>query len=125
MTGRLDDGGSGTELSRGLSDLRGQTSSFTGDLAAATRQMRELDVESRRLARSLGTSLRSAFDKAVFGGEKLSGVLRTLASDIAGKALDAALRPVTAAVGTGVAGAVGSLTGGIGSLLGFEKGGAF
>ncbi|MEM6357385.1 MAG: phage tail tape measure protein [Pseudomonadota bacterium] len=125
MTNRQDDALPSQELGRRIADLRVQTSSFTGDIAGATRQLREMDRESRRLARSLSSSLRGAFDDAVFGGERLTDVLRDLASDVAGRALDSALRPVTGAIGNGIASGVSGLTGGLTSLLGFKDGGAF
>ncbi|MEO0820014.1 MAG: phage tail tape measure protein [Pseudomonadota bacterium] len=116
---------SGEALSRGLSMLRAEANGFAEDLGLATKQLREMDAESRRLARSLSSSLRSAFDKAVFGGAALGDVLKGLASDVAGRALDSALRPVHEAIGTGVSGAVGALTGAITRGFGFADGAAF
>lgn len=104
-----------------LSDMRGLTASFRVELDEATTAIRQMDGETQKLSRSLGSSLRSAFDKAVFGGGKLSDVFRDLARSVAGKALNAALKPVESAVGSGFSGLVGSLTG----ALGFAKGGAF
>lgn len=124
---RTDDGlgqASG-DLSRALSDIRGQSQTFQGELGDLTRQMRDMDVEARRLSRSLGTSLRSAFERAVFGGAKLGDVFRDLARDVAGRALTSALRPLQNALGSGISGAVGSLTGSVTSFLGFGQGAAF
>ncbi|MEM7499135.1 MAG: phage tail tape measure protein [Pseudomonadota bacterium] len=120
-----DDALPSQELGNRLAELRATTSSFTADLSGATRQLRDMDVESRRLARSLGTSLRGAFDRAVFGGEKFTDVMRRLASDVAGRALDTALRPVQNAIGVGVTNAVGSFGGALTGLFGFKNGGAF
>lgn len=113
------------DLSRGLKDARSLSGGFAAELGDATRQMRDMDVEARRLSRSLGSSLRSAFDKAVFGGAKLGDVMRGLAADVIGNSLNAALRPVQTAIGSGISGAIGSLTGAIGSAFGFANGGAF
>ncbi|MCL5775583.1 phage tail tape measure protein [Limibaculum sp. FT325] len=113
------------EFSRGLREARGLSGGFAAELGAATAELRAMDAETRRLSRSLGSGLREAFDKAVFGGAKLGDVMRGLASDIIGSTLDAALRPVQGAVSSGIAGAIGSLSGGIGSLFGFAQGGAF
>lgn len=118
-------GGFNSGLSDALSDVQGQTSGFRDELIAATRQIREMDGETQRLARSLGSSLRGAFDKAVFGGGKLSDVFRGLARDVVGKSLDAALRPVQGALGSGVNSLVGGLAGSLTGALGFAKGGAF
>ncbi|MEM6487341.1 MAG: phage tail tape measure protein [Pseudomonadota bacterium] len=113
------------ELARSLGEMRASSQGFAGDLAELTKQMREMDAGAQRLARSLGGSLRSAIDKAIFGGAKLGDVLRDLASDVASRTLNAALRPVQNALGSGVSSAVGSLAGAVGGLFGFAGGGAF
>lgn len=112
-------------LGGALGEMRGLATAFTGDLAEATRAMRDMDGEARRLSRSLSSSLRSAFDKAVFGGEKLTDVFRDLALSVTGKALDAALTPVTNALSSSFSGVVGGLGGALGSALRFADGGAF
>lgn len=108
-----------------LDELRGLTASFTGEISEAAEAIKTLDGQSQKLSRSLSSSLRSAFDKAVFGGEKLSTVFRDLASSVAGKALDAALKPVTDGVASGFSGLLGNLSGTLGSAFGFANGGAF
>ena len=122
----METGSSGLpDLSGALGRMRGLASGFAEDLVEATSAMRAMDGESRRLSRSLSSSLRRAFDKAVFGGAKLSDVFRDLAGSVASKALNAALRPVNDAIGSGIAGLAGGITGAIGSAFGFAKGGAF
>ncbi|MEL7346984.1 MAG: phage tail tape measure protein [Pseudomonadota bacterium] len=124
---RTDDGlsSANNDLGRALSDLRGQSQGFQGELGDLTRQMRDMDAEAQRLSRSIGTSLKNAFQKAVSGGADLGEVFRDLALDISGKALSSALKPVQNALGAGLTSAVGSLTGSVTSLLGFQNGGAF
>lgn len=117
--------GFGDSLGRALSEMRGLTAGFAGDLTAATRAMQTMDGQAMKLSRSLSSSLRSAFDKAVFGGAKLGDVFRDLASSIGGRALNAALQPVTKAISGGVGGLFSGLTGAIGSALGFGDGAAF
>ena len=112
-------------LGTALEEMRGLAASFTGEITEATNAIKNLDGESKKLSRSLSSSLRSAFDKAVFGGEKLSTVFRDLASSVAGKALDAALKPVTDSVASGFSGILGNLTGALGGAFGFANGGAF
>jgi phage-related minor tail protein len=90
-------------------------------MANATDMMKAMDGQAQRLSRSLGSSLRTAFDRAVFGGGKLSDVFRGLAGDIASRSLNSALQPVQRAFGTGLDGLVGSLI----SSFGFANGGAF
>ncbi len=108
--------GFGEQLGRALSDMQGLAAGFAGELSNASRAMEQMDGQSRRLSRSLSSSLRSAFDKAVFGGARLGDVFRDLASSVAGKALNAAITPVTSAI-----------TGGLTSLLSgaFADGAAF
>ena len=108
-----------------LSSVRSLTAGFTGEISEATKAMRTLDGQAQKLSRSLSSSLKSAFDKAVFGGQKLSDVFRDLASSIAGKALDAALTPITNALAGSVTNVFGGLTGALTSALGFADGGVF
>jgi lambda family phage tail tape measure protein len=111
-------------LGGALGEMRGLAASFTGELSDATRAMRDMDGEARRLSRSLSSSLRSAFDKAVFGGEKLTTVFRGLALSVTDKVLDAALRPVSGALSGSFSGAFSGLAGALGSAF-FANGGAF
>jgi len=110
-------------LSAALSEIKGLAAGFGDELGAATAAMQAMDREAARLSRSLGSSLRSAFDRAVFGGDRLGGVLRDLASDVAGRTLDAALRPVQSAVTDGLGGLAAGLTGALSGALGFARGG--
>ncbi|MEM6971930.1 MAG: phage tail tape measure protein [Pseudomonadota bacterium] len=121
-----DDGlSSAADLARILGDLRFQSSGLADELTEAARQMRELDGGAVRLSRSLGGSLRRAFDSAVFGGNQLGDVLRGLGRSVAGKALDVALGPVQGALGKGLTSTVGVIGGAVGSLLGFSRGAGF
>lgn len=113
------------DLDASLGEAGDFASGFSGELAAATREMRAMDAEARRLSRSLGSSLKVAFDRAIFGGKGLGDVLRGLARDVVTKNLNAAVGPVTAALGAGLSGAMGSVGGGVAGLLGFSKGSAF
>ena len=73
-------------LGPALSEMRELTASFTGEITEAGEAIKALDGHAGKLSRSLSSSLRTAFDRAVFGGEKLSDVFRDLASSVAGKA---------------------------------------
>ena len=118
-----------TSLSRSLGpaldEMRGLTASFTSEIGEATKAIVTLDGQSAKLSRSLSTSMRTAFDRAVFGGEKLSTVFRDLAGSVASKALNSALTPVTSAISSSFAGAAQGIGGSIFSALGFANGGAF
>ena len=115
----------GRGLTRALGEMKTATSDFRAEIAEASRALRGMDDNSRSLARSLGSSLRSAFDKAVFGGAKLGEVFRGLASDVLGKSLELALKPVQSAVTSGLGSLFGSLTGALTGALPFAAGGAF
>ncbi len=122
MTGGEESGfGSTGELAASLTELQGLAGAFAGEMSEAARAMKDVDAETRRLSRSLGSSFRTALDRAVFGGAKLGDVMRGLVSDIAGRTLNAALRPVQNSMGAGLNGLVGSLVG----AFGFAQGGAF
>jgi phage-related minor tail protein len=110
-------------LSASLSQMKSLAGGFGDELSAATEAMRAMDRQAAKLSRSLGSSLRSAFDKAVFGGDKLGGVLRDLASDVAGRTLDAALKPVSTAVTEGIGGLTARLAAGVTGAVGFARGG--
>ncbi len=123
MTGGQGDGldGSAGSLADALGELQGLAGGFAGEMSEAARAMKDMDVETRRLSRSLGSSLRTAFDRAVFGGAKLGDVMRGLVSDIAGRSLNAALKPLQNSMGGNLTGLVGSLVG----AFGFNQGAAF
>jgi phage-related minor tail protein len=123
MTGETNEGAGA--LGGALAEMRGMAAGFAGEIVEASKAIRNMDGEARRLSRSLSSSLRSAFDKAVFGGEKLTDVFRDLASSVAGRALDAALKPVSTALAGGFSGLFGGLTGAVGSAFGFADGAAF
>lgn len=110
-------------LGAALDEMRNLAAGFTGEITGATEAIRTLDGQSQKLSRSLSSSLKGAFDKAVFGGEKLSTVFRDLASTVASKALDAALTPVTNSLAGGLTGIFGNVLGSFGSP--FADGGAF
>ncbi|MEM1344690.1 MAG: phage tail tape measure protein [Pseudomonadota bacterium] len=117
----MDEDTGPTRLGQSLSETAAKAGGFSGDLTRATEAMRAMDLQAARLARSIGSSLRGAFDRAVFGGAKLGDVFRGLVFDVGSRALDAALAPVQGALNAGIAGVLGSL----GSALSgsFAKGG--
>ncbi len=73
------------------------------------------------LSKSVGSSLTTAFKGAVIQGKSLDTVLRGLAERLSSKVLDAALAPLTSALGGGVSTLLSGLLGG----LGFARGGVF
>ncbi|MGD1925834.1 MAG: phage tail tape measure protein [Paracoccaceae bacterium] len=113
------------DLSPALREMRGLAAGFTGELSAASQAMKVLDGQAGKLSRSLSSSLKSAFDKAIFGGEKLSTVFRGLASSVAGKALDAAIKPVTGSLSNVFTDAFSGIGTSLFSGLAFGNGSAF
>lgn len=112
-------------LGNRLAGMQEMAAGFATEIAAASRALREMDGSALKLSRSLSSSLRSAFEKAVFGGEKLTDVFRDLAASVAGRVLNAAIKPVTSSLSQGFTGLFGGLTGAIGSAFGFADGAAF
>jgi phage-related minor tail protein len=96
--------------------------SFDGELA----RMRETVVFTGRevgtLSAGLSGGLRRAFDGVVFDGMRLSDALKGVAKSIIDTVYGIAIRPVTGALGGLLA---QGISGALGSLMPFERGGAF
>lgn len=103
---------------------RGVSADLAQNMRASTTEIRQADREARSLSRSMSSGLRRAFDQAVFGGEKLSSVMKSLALDMSKTVLNNALSPVQQAIGGGMNTAIQS---GLSSLFSgsFAKGAAF
>ncbi|HEU0220832.1 MAG TPA: phage tail tape measure protein [Paracoccaceae bacterium] len=112
------------ELSAGFGTAQGFTSAFREELSRVQAEMRGTDREARSLSKSMGSSLRSAFEGLVFDGERVSDVLRDVGRGLATTLFSSAIQPVHEAIGSGVQSLVG---GGLSSLFGgilpFAKGG--
>lgn len=99
------------------SDAASQLAELDATGAALSDRLSSIDD----LSKSVGASLTSAFKGAVVQGKSLDTVLRGIAERLSSKALDAALAPLTSALGSGVSGLMSSLT----KALGFARGGVF
>lgn len=97
------------------------SATFRTEVEDMTRSMGIATKQAQSLSRSVGTSLRSAFDSLIVDGDKLSNVLGKLGSSIASKAFNNAVSPITDALGSAVTGGVNSLVAG---FLPFKNGGA-
>ena len=95
--------------------FRAEIEGMGASLGGATRQ-------AQGLSRSVGSSLKSAFDGLILDGDKLSDVMKNLGASIASKTYSSAITPVTNALGGAVESGVQSL---ISGLLPFAGGGAF
>lgn len=91
---------------------------FTSSLGTLEGQMAFTQREVQGLSRSFGGSLKRAFDGVIFDGQKLSEALGSMAQSMINASYNAAVRPVSQALG-------GALASGITGLLPFADGGAF
>ncbi len=98
---------------------------FSEELRRAGDEMRGADRAAQGLSGAVGVGLRRAMDQAIFGGAKLSDVLRGLGESVARSALGSSLAPVREAAGQGIGGLVTGLVGRLAGVAGFAKGGAF
>lgn len=86
--------------------------------------LRNADANSRASqshevsARKISSQLSRAFSDLVTDGDKLSDVMRKLGLSIADTAFQAAIRPITNQIGSGISGVING-------LMGFANGGAF
>ena len=86
--------------------------------------LRNADANSRASqshevsARKISSQLSRAFSDLVTDGDKLSDVMRKLGLSIADTAFQAAIRPITNQIGSGISGVING-------LMGFADGGAF
>ncbi|WP_027485969.1 phage tail tape measure protein [Allorhizobium undicola] len=89
------------------------------DTSAAASALADLEGRSK----SFGTALTSALKSATVGGSDLETVLKSLASNLAGIALNSGLQPLQSALSSLAGSATSSLSSGLSSLFAFEKGG--
>lgn len=103
---------------------RGVSADIAQNMRATSAEIRQADRQAQSLSRSMSNGLRRAFDQAVFGGQKLSSVMKNLALDMSKTVLNSALAPVQQAIGGGMNSAI---QGGLSSLFSgtFANGSAF
>ncbi len=78
-------------------------------------------ADLNNLSKTFGLSITTAFKGAVVQGKSLDTVLRSIGERLTGRALDAALAPLSGALASGASSLMGSLT----KALGFAHGGVF
>jgi phage-related minor tail protein len=88
------------------------------DLATELDPLQVALTDLQGLADSFGRAMTTAFKRAVVDGKRLEDVLGSLALSLSGRALNAALAPIS----QGISNLIGGLFGGLGGL-GFAKGG--
>jgi len=110
------------DLASSIAGTKAMTAAFKSELAGVNAVMAATSAQATGFQRSVGTSLRSAFDALVFDGGRLTDVLRGLSLSIADSALDSVLKPVTNQLGNLIGGGLQNLIQGI---LPFQNGAAF
>ena len=105
-----------------LAGSAGMVAAFEGELARMRDSLVFTGREVNTLSTGIGGGLRRAFDGLVFDGVKLSDALRGVARTMADTVYGVAMRPVQNALGGALAQGLNGL---LGSLMPFEKGGAF
>jgi lambda family phage tail tape measure protein len=110
------------ELESAIGGTEAATSAFRAELDAMEGAMQAAGAQAAGLSRSLNASLKSAFDDLIFDGAKLSDVLGGIGRSVTQSAYNAAITPVTHALGGVIGKGLGALMGGI---LPFANGAAF
>ncbi len=109
-------------LEERLGSSAAMVAAFDGELARMRETALYTGREVNSLATGLGGGLRRAFDGLVFDGAKLSDALKGVAKTLADTVYSVAMKPVTGAAGSLLAGGVNSV---LSAFLPFAKGGAF
>jgi phage-related minor tail protein len=79
-------------------------------IGADTNDARQKLKELERLGGAFGRQISGAFEDAIFAGDSLGDTLRALALDLSRLTLRSAVQPLSAALGSGLAGLFGGLT---------------
>ena len=108
------------ELESTVESVRDVTSVFHHELKDVDQAMKGASRTARSLSRSIGSSLRRAFDDLVFDGARLSDVLSNIGRSVTGSVFSQSMMPVQTALGSFLGSGLSAAFGG-----GFAKGGAF
>jgi phage-related minor tail protein len=111
-----------TGLELTLGGLEGVTNAFRRELKGVEGSLKDAGREASGMSRTIGSSLKRAFEGVVFDGKKLSEALTTVGRSVSGAVLNQALAPVQGAIGRAVGGGVQAIVNG---LVPFGAGGAF
>ena len=95
-------------------NVEGLSASLLRNADANSRASQSHEVSARKIS----SQLSRAFSDLVTDGDKLSDVMRKLGLSIADTAFQAAIRPITNQIGSGISGVING-------LMGFADGGAF
>lgn len=108
------------QIESSVASTEAVTSAFRGELDDVRGAMSGASREAQGLSRSLSSSLKSALNGLIFDGAKASDVFSRLGKNVASRAFDHAMKPISGALGNLVESGVGSLFGG---LMPFAQGG--
>jgi len=110
------------DLEASIAGTQAVTAAFAAELTGVSTVMQAAGSQATGFTRSVGSSLRNAFDALVFDGGRLTDVLKGLSLSISNSALDSVLKPVTGQLGNLIGGGLQSLMEGV---LPFQNGAAF
>jgi phage-related minor tail protein len=108
------------EIENSLAGTEEISRAFRGEMEDMGRSMARATSQAQGLTRTVGSSLKTAFDDLIFDGRALSDVLSGLGRNIASRTFSKAITPVSNALGGAVETGVQSL---ISGLLPFANGG--
>lgn len=100
-------------LESSLAGLEGVAAAFRRELDGVGGTFRETGREASGMSRSLGASIRQAFDGVVFGGKGLGDALKGVGRSLSGSVLNQAMAPVQGALGRALGGGLQSFLGGM------------
>lgn len=97
------------DIEASLSGTEEVSRAFRSEMDDMRVTMASASREAAGLSKTVGSSLKRSFDALIFDGAKLSDVLNKLGTSIANKAFNAAITPVTNALGNAVTSGVQGL----------------
>lgn len=94
------------ELENSIGAADAMAAAFRGEMEEVSASMQNASRNAAGLSRSFGTTLKNAFTDLIFDGTRASDVLVQVGKSLAGSVLNAALKPVTSAIGGAISGAL-------------------
>lgn len=110
------------EIQESLESTEDISRAFRGEMETLTTTMVKATQQTQGLSKSVGSSLKTAFDDLIVDGKALSGVMGDLGRNIASRTFNKAITPVANALGGAVESGVAGM---FSSFLQFADGGVF
>ena len=108
------------EIEASLEGTEEVSRAFRSEMEVMTASMSQATRQAQGLSKTVGSSLKTAFDHLIVDGKALSDVMGGLGRNLASRSFSKAITPMANALGGAVEGGVQSL---ISGLLPFAKGG--